>query len=403
MIKRFFPEDYGAVGNGIADDSAAISRAFVAINVVGAGILDVSRGLYRLGSTVIMSYVENLAVVGGGPGTGFVVTGSFSPDWSYTALTTRNTGGLGASTTVSSIAGEGTSGVAVASPIFQAGDTVVISFVSGARSGCQHNIVSSVGGNSVFLAKPLPFDVSTGTVIQKVTHRRGLRLEGFSVVAHGQAVEHAGLLVTYERDAVISDLTFEGQGTYVPSQTRGGALNVSDGLDNRIVNVSAHQGGSNGQNAIAFYQQTGLSAQGVYSERGAFGIGITRSSQGCLCDLRSNRDTARAIKLFGAHHMQMFGVEAGPAAHVGLGFSGGSSNNIATGVNVLGIQGGQAQGIWFNGDGNIRNTVLSARVRVAPGGSVVIPAGDTNNYVQLVSKLADTIYNSEPTSRVMVL
>lgn len=403
MIDRFYPETYGGVSGGAQDCAGAMTQAFAAITAAGAGILDVSRGIYRIDSPVIMSPVDNLAVVGSGSSSGFLVTSAYTGASLSTALTTNTTGGLGASTTVSSIAGEGTSGVAVASPIFAVGDVVKIAFGGPPKWGAQYNEVASTGGNAVFFVRPLPFTVVAGTVIQKVTMRRGLRLAGFSVRAQDQTVEHTGLHVSFERDALLNDLYAEGQGSYVPQQNRGGGFSISEGLNNRFTNLETRKAGSNGQNAIAFVYQTGLQALNIRSEQGAFGIGLTYCADGQMSGLQSHRDTARAIKLFGTHHMSLSNVNSGAAAHVGFGFSEGSSNNLVVGLDIRGIQGGQNQGLWFNGDSNLNNTVLGCKIRITPAGSVIIPQGDAHNYVQLVDHPTDTLFNAEPTSKIVVI
>lgn len=403
MIDRFFPETYGGVVGGGQDCASAFTQAFAAITAAGAGILDVSRGLYRIDSPVVMSPVNNLVVVGSGSSSGFLVTGAYTGTALSTVLTTNTVGGLGASTTVSSIAGEGTLGVAVVRQIFAVGDLVKIAFSGPPKWGAQYNEVASIGGSSVFFVRPLPFNVVAGTVIQKVTMRRGLRLEGFSIRAQGQTVEHTGLHVSFERDALLNDLYAEGQGSYVPQQNRGGSFSISEGLNNRFTNIETRKAGSNGQNAIAFIYQTGLQADNIRSEQGAFGIGLTYCADGQMSGLQSHRDTARAIKLFGTHHMSLSNVNSGAAAHVGFGFSEGSCNNLVVGLDIRGIQGGQNQGLWFNGDNNLNNTVLGCKIRITPSASVVIPKGDEHNYVQLVDQPTDAIFNGDPTSKVVVL
>jgi hypothetical protein len=69
------PRDFGAVGDGVSFDSAAIQRAADAIPAIG-GTLYLSAGIYRSNATVVIK--SNTMVLGDGPGTVLLADASWS-------------------------------------------------------------------------------------------------------------------------------------------------------------------------------------------------------------------------------------------------------------------------------------------------------------------------------------
>lgn len=74
-MSEFRPETYGAVGDGVADDTAEVQAAITAAGARYGNTLRLS-GLYRISSAIIIDFP--LSIQGDGSGTGFIV-GLFNP------------------------------------------------------------------------------------------------------------------------------------------------------------------------------------------------------------------------------------------------------------------------------------------------------------------------------------
>lgn len=70
-------KDYGAIGNGVADDTAAIQAAISAAQSIGRGCVYLPSGVYKVTSTLTVS-ASNIGFAGDGPGATFLYpTGNY--------------------------------------------------------------------------------------------------------------------------------------------------------------------------------------------------------------------------------------------------------------------------------------------------------------------------------------
>lgn len=183
-------KDYGALGNGVNNDTSAFQSAIDAVNAAGGGTVVVPAGNYRIESTINMK--SNVTVT---CATGAVIDGENDPSGDLVAFT----GTLGSEFDFSATRTRGDTTVALSgSPGFVAGDIVhFVSYTSVFAAGtynlgyhvsdnCYYSewniIVENLGGGVYRLAIPFEFPGwTTSAKAKKVTSCQNAHWVGGSV------------------------------------------------------------------------------------------------------------------------------------------------------------------------------------------------------------------------------
>lgn len=273
-------KDFGAVGDGITDDTAAIQAA---LNASTGKTLYFPAGTYRCSDQLVGQTQTHLWASGGAV---LDFSGRSSPynNANFSLVEFRGTAGavdpLVADATV------GTNAVQVAnSGIYQVGDLIEISMNAegsfsdssiGVKSG-QLNQIHAISGNNLILDTAI-FDtltVANGARIRKITPVENILIEGLTFKGVGRppsAAGDQGLGIYFGKNVTIKNCTFENldlractvyscyhfaiDNNYVITEALGANTNVSYGIvystsmygiisNNRVINfrhgiVSSH-------------------------------------------------------------------------------------------------------------------------------------------------------------------
>lgn len=355
---QLHPRDFGAVGDGETDDSAALNKCMLAAREKSANgpvevIID---RRHAVAASVTLSGPKGpVAVRGVGTEAGLRAIGQAT----VTSLAIKGAPGwpeVGAS--IARNAGRGESRLILAAPIAAAaGDFLQIWNETGFTTDRRQTLlqIARIEGPSVTLASPLPFPIDT-------RHAAEVRI---SPVASTVTIE---------------GLTFDGRAN--SGDSRG--LHIASLLSPRVSRVltigfdrrysagqiydSCHKGefsdlsdDGSGSNAIRFQNLAGASIQRI-GARGAKGVGISLNfMSGCeLSALSTDRPAGRAIKLSGVCGNQFSDVAIRDGGYTGLSISSGSSYNIFRRTVCIG---NKQSGCWLNGTGNNNNRFIDITSR----------------------------------------
>lgn len=171
------PLDYGAVGDGANDESAAVQAAIDFANANGGGVVNLLGLTYRVDSTLTL--YSNVKLVG--PGT---LDFTNCPDEEY--LKAQGTLGTAYSLTSdaayrSAVVEATTSGISSGDMVFIRSNQAVIGLVT----SCEVNRIDDVAGDEHYLASTLLDDYNTAdtAVIQEVTPVENLVIEDIDIIA----------------------------------------------------------------------------------------------------------------------------------------------------------------------------------------------------------------------------
>lgn len=149
---------YGAVADGVTDDTAAIQNAINDANTAGGGIVYLPPGTYFMDTFVTLK--PNVTIQGSGMG----VTTVKVSDTSNTTPFDASTGSVGSSTTLSSPIAIYDRNVALTSAsAFNPGDYVLINDGTLLRAYVGRILAMSAGSNTVTMEERVPQDFATAT------------------------------------------------------------------------------------------------------------------------------------------------------------------------------------------------------------------------------------------------
>lgn len=211
--------DFGAVGDGVTDDYAAIQAAFDAAQTIG-GTIVFPEGVYRCDSSLI-GY-SDMQLIGESATIDFSqITGYFN---SQLEPMIRFVGTAAAKIAVSTTTAIGDTSIHVANTsTLSVGDLIEINEL-GVQGGWQsdppvahigelHKIKSVTDATHIVLATPIfesePY--TTGASIQKITPVANIRISGLTVLGNGRSqsvVSDYGIGIFYGENVEIDNCTF---------------------------------------------------------------------------------------------------------------------------------------------------------------------------------------------------
>jgi hypothetical protein len=320
--------DFGAVGDGVTDDTVAIQAA---VDSLAAGsVLNFPNGTYRIDSTVTVSTSDITLDFGGAIIDATNITGPYTGNFPKAAF--QINGALRTSTTLTASPAQYDTTITVADgTVVSAGDVVYISssgelwYTEGPNAITRRFVtrVQNVSGNTVTLgiALPFSFDTASNTVtVQAYNTVKNIRVKGGSFYGGG----YKEALGNGFGPGAFHVLYFDGvhiEGAYI------------EGFQNTAIRFFGGANGNVSRCTIRGYTDNYNDAIVEGTNSGFYGVYFNTMNQGSLsdCTMYRNRhaqDASNAwqivvsnVRCFGGHR---------PA----LGSHGGASEFVYTGCVV---------------------------------------------------------------------
>jgi polygalacturonase len=199
-------KDFGAVGDGVADDTAAIQACIMSVGSSGGGTLSFEPGKTYKISTAINCLYSNVSILGNGAtlnGSAIAVATAFDQIYAL-----KIEGSIGSQVTCTADVLEGgdtlsvtsTTGLAVEDMLFVYSNEIYPpSTTSNDKSGALHKVRSISSGTSLVLMDGVffPMTVANGLSIKKVSTVKDVTVEGLNVVMGGSNKAHCGIRIKY--------------------------------------------------------------------------------------------------------------------------------------------------------------------------------------------------------------
>jgi len=391
----FTPQDYGAVCDGVTDDSGALQSAATAASAAAAlatGITFEVNAACATSASVILQAYNNLEVkfTSGGQ---INVIGSTA---SVRGLHVTGGGLTGSPTTITVNANYGTRDLTVASAAgISPGDMVQIFVSLGYAPQPTYgrgmiSQVQTVVGNVLTLVQPIAWDIDATKTnsVQKFNVAKNVTITGVKVDGSGYTGSGGiGFLYQYLSNSYINNLSASNFNAVNGQGITGYNLWASS-----INNSLSYNNGDTSSNAqdLWYVSNSKINNLRSYQSTG-FGVNLNYVSGNTISDLVSEYSAGRGVKLYGSCDNMIDRVRGNyaQATLVGFAFSVGSCNNRVNHVETLY---NATSGLWFDGLANSNNTIND--VKSFGNGTYDIwiaataPFNDNNNKITGVDALA---------------
>jgi hypothetical protein len=366
-------ESFGAIGNGVADDTAAITAAFAAAQANNTPLVGTSGKTYKMTGILSMEG-SNVNFDGRGCTIASYQIANNNFFWQFTS------DGVLAATTLTVDATQGDRIITVADPTdFVAGNSVLL-LVTLASNGTTNGfitIIDTVVGNDIYLCDAIPpgFAISWAVDEQEVdtfvtftNHSiKNVTFDGANATGGGSVI---GLVPFYGRGILYENLKFT-------NWILGGGFDALSCFTSTFRNLYAYNCGSAGQSDIVSTRGTSRCMfDGVISDRAAgFGPSFKQGAYNQFVNIQTSRATNRACKFEGIVASSLVNYFSSGDGSVGLGITLGSRFNRFTNLNIVGTgdnvsSGGNRQGIWFTDSNDSYNSIVNATILGLTGSTV---------------------------------
>jgi hypothetical protein len=372
--------DHGAVGDGVADDTAEIQAAIDAVEAAGGGVVYFPRGIYLITTDLVIDQ-QKVSLRGAGVGVAIIKgSGTLSP---FNAI--RFVGvGLGSALgplTSNFFRGDKVADLTSVTGL-AAGDLLYFDSTVSVPPGQNSTIaliteVTSIASLAVTVEAPSPILIQTSET-HTVKEWTPLYAPGVSdlTIDMGLATGavHRGIqsndvrLGRFERLEILncSESGFQSfrgyQNRYEVTLRRCGSANESD-------------------------FQAAFETHSYFDVLSINATGFGPQLIGCsYCDgpgLRSTGAAGRGIKLHGVLESTFDALHGLNSASTGVAFTLRTQhNNIGSVIGMSNVAGsGNDVGLWFSGESNIGNYIASAKLTINTSFDIQLNSTDTDNVI----------------------
>lgn len=366
------PEDYGAIGDGVTDDTAAWQDAIDDIKGTGGTIW--ARNRYVITAS-LTSDEGNFSIDGGGTMIASLASGSmnlFEFQGTFGSATgpaesfTESTMGITPKRTLNfdSVAG------------YAVGDLVRLYF-SGTKIYAQISRIQNIASTTVRFADPIfiPQASADTNTILRITPLERIRIRNlhFDGTGTSGATAANAIYTRWTYLCCFENLSFNGF-------TKGAAMQLVNSYADRFSNIRMVQCGTASVSDFHMQESSNWSIDGLASlDASGFGPQWQYGANGDAANVNSCGANGRAIKLQGCVYSRFTNVAALQSIDTGLSITEGSYANKFT--NVDAHQNQNAEGIWFAGTGNSYNVIHGARAFGNLTNGLILNSTDINNIV----------------------
>jgi hypothetical protein len=368
-------QDYGAVANGVADDTVAINRAIDALPEHGGAILYFPCGIYQISSSLTPIRTSETTVTG--PSTNCVTLKAIGAN-SITMLEVAGPG-MSGSVLLSADTTSNTFTVAsggLAELGITAGSYVLVSDKAIATNGpgspliCDQQVVKviSVSSDTATIEGTFstPFTVAGGSYVQKVVNP--VLADTISYLAFDASSNTGSNTMGIRLDyAASSRIMFVSLKNFLGTGSSSGIL-IDTGYNNHLHDSSCYACGNGGSSSVLLRRQSSAIVRNVQinntPQQNIVSFGLFMTHYSAVSDLTVNAGGAigRPFKLLRASHNTITDVTAenGGGGHNGFSITDISTYNTFTNCVALNNSG---NGIATFGNYNQHNTFNNCTVK----------------------------------------
>jgi len=356
----FRPEDFGAVGNAINDDTFALAKCFDAAGAIvrkGGNATIVLANVYAVAATTSIRNINgNLSLIGTQPGAGFKAVGTDD------VICVHLSGGrqVGLTWTAELKASRGDRFVPVGSLSgLVPRQNLLLSQPTGYAKDVQRylNRVVDVSDNGIELEFPLPNDIpgQFSTRFDVIDITGSVKIKNLTFDGTGNSGNSTGLKADFLRAPVVTHVTSRGF-----DQERGEGQSYLYCYRGSFSGLRDQRSGRSGStNSIKFYVISNSRIYDVQVQNSkGFAIGLTHCSYCKVKDIASIGAAGRGIKLFSSSANEFSGVRVIDSGKTGLSVTGGSSYNRFEAIET---KHNKQAGLWLNGTGNNFNRFMGVQ------------------------------------------
>lgn len=364
-------EDYGAVGDGLTDDTVAVQAALTALQGSYKTLWLSKR--YKTTADLDIT-VGNFTIDGGGvilPTSassinGFDIQGTFTTQTGPAESFTKANRAIVPQPDLNFDLTTG----------FVAGDLVRLYFNDGSHTFGQLSVIQSVSSPTVTFSDPvlIPQATADTDTILEVIPVTNLTIRNLSFDGSGSsgAPTARGVNARFTKGCKYDNLRFDN--------FNASGFQETDSYGSRINDIFTYRCGSGGEGSFHIIECSNFVVNNVVSYNSSgFGPQFSQCVLGQASNIISSGATGRAMKISGCGFCNFTNLACVHATTTGLSITDGTYACKFT--NVDGHQNGNAEGIWFAGTDNSYNLITNARAYGNLTNGLIFNSTDINNTV----------------------